>query len=253
MRCRNAALCRKELKMSRVAVILAFAAMSLWSTETHAQAQSQRPSNLSILTAEGGGQAQAKPDFARITATVSAKAQSLDGAVEAEHESVARANTLLQSLAGDGVEVERSNFSLAADRPPYPKPDAPQPPPSFTATTTFALKAARLDALNGVVGKLASSGLFELQAVSFEVTDTRQPLDEARRSAVADARHKAQILADAAGVRLDDIVTISDANTAPRVFAAAEMRATPSLLVIPPATLSFAASVSISWRISPKP
>jgi uncharacterized protein YggE len=253
MRCRNAVLCRKELDMGRIAVILALAAMSLWSMETHAQAQSQRPSNLSILTAEGSGQAQAKPDFAHITAAVSAKAQNLDSAVQAEQDSVARANTLLQSLAGDGVEVERSNFSLAADRPPYPKPDAPQPPPSFTATTTFALKATRLGALNGVVSRLASSGLFELQAVSFEVADMRQPLDEARRNAVADARHKAQVLADAAGVRLDDILTVSDANAAPRVFGAAEMRATSSLLVIPPATLSFAASVSISWRISPKP
>jgi uncharacterized protein YggE len=253
MRCRNATLSRKELDMGRIAVILVFVSMASLPVDAYAQAQLQSQSNRSILTTEGSGQAQAKPDFAHITAAVSAKAQSLDSAVQAEQESVARANTLLQSLAGEGVEVERSNFSLAADRPPYPKPDARQPSLSFTATTTFALKATRIDTLNGVVGKLASSGLFELQAVSFEVADMRPPLDEARRNAVADARHKAQVLADAAGVRLDDIVTVSDANAAPRVFGAAEMRATPSLLVIPPATLSFAASVSISWRISPRP
>lgn len=238
--------------MRRNAVALLFL-LALASVPKEARAQTQPPSNRSVLTAEGSGQSQAKPDFARITAIVSAKAQSLDGAVQAEQESVARANTLLQSLASEGVEVERSNFSLASDRPPYPRADAPQLPPSFTAATTFALKATRIDGLNGVVSKLASSGLFELRSVSFEVVDPRQPLDEARRNAVADARHRAQVLADAAGVRLDDIVTISDANAAPRIFAAAEIQATPSLLVIPPATLSFSASVSISWRISPRP
>jgi uncharacterized protein YggE len=253
MRCRDGAVSRKELEMRRNALILLCLVMTTSSIGARAQMQPQQPSNRSVLTAEGSGQAQAKPDFARITATVSAKAQSLESAVQAEQESVGRANTLLQSLASEGVEVERSNFSLAAERSPYPKPDTPQPPPSFAATTTFALKATRIDSLNGVVGKLASSGLFELRAVSFEVIDVRQPLDEARRNAVADARHKAQVLADAAGVRLDDIVTILDSNAAPRAFAAAEMQAVPSLLVIPPATLSFSAAVSISWRISPRP
>lgn len=238
--------------MRQTAAILLVLAATLQPIRASAQSTSQQSPGRSILTAEGSGQAQAKPDYARITATVSARAQSLDGAVQAGQELVARANSLLQSLAGEGIEIERSNFSLANDRPPYPKPGSPQEPPSFTATTSFSLKENRIESLNAIVGKLASSGLFELRAVSFEVSDTHLALDEARRKAVADARHRAEVLADAAGVRLDDIATISDANAAPRAYAA-ELQASPSQLVIPPATLSFGASVSISWHISPKP
>ncbi len=235
-------------------VILLIVAASLSPMAAGAQAQPRAElQNRSMLTAEGSGQSQAKPDFARVTALVSAKAQSLDGAVAAEQQLAERATSLLQSLSGDGLEIEKSNFSLANDRPTYPKPDTSQGPPSFTAMTTFSLKANRIDRVNGILGKLASSGLVELRAVSFEVADSRPALDEARRNAVADARHRAEVLADAAGVRLDEVVTISDANAAPRVYAFDGAQAGGAQLVVPPATLSFTASVSIGWHISPKP
>jgi uncharacterized protein YggE len=235
------------------AMILLALAVALAPVAASAQPARQPASSHAILTTEGSGQSQAKPDFARLTAAVSAKAQTLDKAVQAEQDLVTRANSLLQSLGSEGLEIERSDFSLANDHPPYPKPDVPQVP-SFTAMTSFQLKASHVDRLNDIIGKLAASGLFELHAVSFEVADTHPPLDEARRNAVADARHKAEILADAAGVRLDEIVTLTDGNAAPRVFAApAAMQASAAVLMVPPATLNFSASVSISWGILPKP
>jgi uncharacterized protein YggE len=239
--------------MRRSALLVFVLAATLAPIQAKAQTPSQPQSpSRSVLTAEGSGQAQAKPDYARITAMVSSRASSLEGAVQANQELVARADQLLQSLKEEGVEIEKSNFSLANDRPPPAKPQEPPGAPSFTAMTTYSLKANRLDRLNGVIGKLASSGLFELRAVAFDVADNHPALDEARRKAVADARHRAELLADAAGVRLDEIVTISDMNATPRAFSA-DMPATQSLLVIPPAGLSFGASVTISWRISPKP
>ena len=243
--------------MRQYAVIPLILAAAILPMRGKAQSQIPPvPMTRSTLTVEGNGQAQAKPDFSRITAAVSAKGASLDAAVAAQQEPLARANALLRDLAAEGVEIERSTFSLANDRPPYPpRPDTNQGPPSFTAATSFALKATRIDRLNAIVAKLAASGVLELRSVSFEVADTHPPLDEARRNAVAEARHKAETLAEAAGVRLDEVVSITDANVTPRVYAAAAetAAAAPSQLVIPPATLTFNASVTMGWRISPKP
>jgi uncharacterized protein YggE len=239
-----------EPEMRRNALALLILVATLPLIQAKAQTPAQSPSR-SVLTAEGSGEAQAKPDYARITAMVSARAQSLDGAVQSNQQLVTRANAVLQSLKEEGVEIEKSNFSLANDHPRPVTPQEPPGPPSFTAMTSFSLKANRIERLNAVVGKLASSGLFELSAVSFEVSDNHQALDEARRKAVADARHRAEVLADAAGVRLDDIATIADGNAAPRVLAFEVARQ--ASLVIPPSTLSFGASVTISWHISPRP
>jgi uncharacterized protein len=230
-------------------IVLAFMLLAvLPAGVAQAQAPQQAsPPPRAMLTVEGSGQARAKPDYARLGAVVQSKAGTLDDAVRLNQEQVAQANTLLQTLKEDGVEIEESNFSLAEDRP---APPPPRQPVSYIAAATFSLKANRLDRLNVVVSKLASSALFELHAVTFEVSDNRAALDEARRKAVADARHKADVLADAAGVRLDDIATISDTNVAPRVFASADMASPRSLLIIPPSGLTFTASVMVSWLVS---
>ncbi|SDR63204.1 Uncharacterized conserved protein YggE, contains kinase-interacting SIMPL domain [Rhizobiales bacterium GAS191] len=243
--------------MRKAVFALSILAATLTSLGARAQpAVMAQASGRPVLTVEGNGRAEAKPDQARLSASVSGKAATLEAAVEASQNVATRAEALLQSLKGEGLEVERSNFSLAENRPPYPVPGAPQaapPTPSYTATTTYSLKIGRLDRLNAVIGKLASSGLLEMHAVSFSVLDERNVLDEARRKAVADARHQAETLADAAGVRLDEIVTISNTRATPRSFAAAGMAAPQSVEIVPPDTLGFDASVVMSWHISSRP
>lgn len=224
--------------------------------EASAQPSSPQPSPRSLLTVEGNGVAEAKPDYARLMVELLAKAPTIEGAVEASKTLVPRVDTLLLSLKNEGVEAESSNFSVVETAPSGPVPNGPQkPPPSFAATTSYSLKLTNIDRLNGVIGELASSGILEMRTVSFHVADEHAPTDEARRNAVADARRQAQVLADAAGVRLDDLASISDVRAAarsPSEYALAKAART-YLHIIPPAKLEFSASIVMSWHISPKP
>jgi hypothetical protein len=224
--------------------------------EALAQPSPPPPSPRSLLTVEGSGLAEAKPDYARLMVELLAKAPTIEGAVEASKTLVPRVDTLLQSLKNEGVEAESSNFSIGETPPPDPVPNRTQrPPPSFTATTSYSLKLTRIDQLNAVIGELASSGILEIRTASFHVADEHVPMDEARRNAVADARRQAEVLADAAGVRLDDLASISDVRASARtqseyVLAKAARK---YLQIIPPAKLDFTASIVMSWHISPRP
>jgi len=243
--------------MRKTVFALSLLAVTLALTEASAQPSSapQSPSR-ALLAVEGNGRAEAKPEFARLTVELLAKAPTIEGAVEASKTLVPRVDTLLQSLKNDGVEIESSRFSLGESPPSHPLPNGPQnPPPSFTATTTYGLKLKRLDRLNPVISAVASSGLLEVRTASFQVEDERVPMDEARRDAVADARRQAEVLADAAGVRLDDLASISDARAAPLTQVAYDLPTASRkyLQVIPPAKLDFSASVLMSWHILPKP
>jgi uncharacterized protein len=61
-------------------------------------------------------------------------------------------------------------------------------------------------------------------------------------------------LADAAGIRLDEIATISDAKASQRFDGGqADLPARSLMQIIPPAKLDYSASIVISWHISPKP
>jgi uncharacterized protein YggE len=241
-----------ELNMRKSVFALSLSAAMLTCVEAKAQPVFQpQPAGRSVLTVEGNGKAKAKPEYARLMVDVPAKATTLEGAVEASKTLLPRVDALLQSLKGEGLEIESSHFELGENPRPPQTPSAP----SFTATTGYALKVDKLDHLDSIVGRIASLGSVEIRTASFHVRDERAALDEARRDAVADARHQADTIADAAGVRLDEIASISDVRASPRLVAeaAARLSVREYAQIIPPAALDFNASIVMAWRISPKP
>lgn len=98
--------------------------------------------------------------------------------------------------------------------------------------------------------KLAGSGLFEIYNLRFALGDNTKMLDAARRNAVLDARRRAEIYAEAAGVRIGDVIEISDSERGSPI----PMKQAPfarGMAVTPPETLDVNASVTMTWRIRP--
>ena len=99
----------------------------------------------------------------------------------------------------------------------------------------------------------ASSGLFEVQRVSFQVEEERSALNQARRAAMLDARDQAEAYADAGGVRLVEVIEISDGAAIPlNATEAADLARSPYVQIVPPAVVAFTASVKVVWRIAPR-
>jgi uncharacterized protein len=219
-----------------------------------AQEQPLRSHSGAILAVKGEGRVEVKPDYAQFHATVSTRAQTLSEATTGHEEQATRALSMLQSLKGASVEISRSSFKLQQERPSVGRQPASEKPPEpqFVAVTTFDLKARPIEALNGIITKLASSGLFEVQNVTFLVDREREVLNEARRAAVHDARDQAEVYADAGGVRLADIDEIADGQATPVRRYEADVALSPSVQIIPPATLTFTASVRVVWHIAPR-
>src|SRR5262249_45835902 len=116
----------------------------------------------------------------------------------------------------------------------------------------FYLKIEVLDSLNGLVTKLAASGLFEVISIHFGVEHERAALNEARRRAMADARDQAAVYADAADVQLLAIAAITDGEAVRALGAGAVSQAPRFVQVLPPATVAFTSSVQVTWRIGPR-
>lgn len=215
------------------------------------------------LSVRGAGTVEVKPDFARLNVHVSVADATLAAATAALPAKADKAMALLRSLEAEGVTIERSDYSLDERRTPVPcNPPAPscqnRETREFTSSVSYALKIDKLDALQSVYTKLNAAGLFEIQTIAYDVKDRRGTVNLARRDAVVDAQRQAATYADAASLKLLDIQSIVDDEAIPPNgyadlgrpvrFANAPMQ----LTVIPPATLSFNATVTITWRIAPK-
>ncbi len=228
------------------------AALALFAAAGDASAQKFERSE-PVITVQGQGRVEAKPDHAKFSAAVTSRGASLDAATKAHRERAERATEALRALRASGIEIERSTFRLDEVR----LPPAPGQPPrrdemEFQAVTTFELKTRDLDKIDAAIGAVAATGLFEVRNLHYAIDDDNPAVDAARREAVADARRRAETYAQAAGTALGEVIRISDTDmhTPPR-FVAAPMARTAQ--VIPPEALTVTANVTMSWRIGSKP
>ncbi len=121
----------------------------------------------------------------------------------------------------------------------------------FTALTSVTLRTDSIDRLNDIASRLAAPGLFEIGRITFSVNAGRTALNEARRAAVLDAREQARIYAEAADLKLVEIVSITDGEARPP-DGYADMPMPRFVQIIPPAKVDFEAAVTITWRIAPR-
>jgi uncharacterized protein len=214
-----------------------------------ASAQPTDRTNIATLTVNGQGRVDVPPDHARLSVEVVTPGANPEAATSAHRERASRATTRLRDMKNDGVSIEQSSFSLSEHRNPE-RPNAPARS-EYRAVTTFELKVAPAENADKAITAIAASGLFEVRNLRFGVEDRNPGFDAARRSAVEDARRRAATYAEAAGVKLGEIVSINDADTRHPREAMLTSTMVRGVQVIPPEALTLNASVTITWRIAP--
>lgn len=247
--------------MHRLPFTALLLALSLSPATAQQQGEAGSPRRGSIITVKGTGQFEQKPDYGRFEAVVTTRGKTLDEAAAAHEARATKALEMLRSLEGDGVTIEKSAFQVSEERPAYqppvmrgdPPPVPPKPPENpFSASTTFNMKATRIDRLNAAVSRIAGSGLFALRQVTFKADRERAALNQARRAAMVDAREQATAYAEAGDLALVEIIEVTDGEARPYEDGAFDLPRSRFVQIIPPAAISFEASVNVTWRIAPR-
>lgn len=189
--------------------------MALAQSQDAAKAKTA-PRPAGELVVSGSGQVASVPDMAVLRLGVTAAAASPGEAVEAMS---ARMEKVLEGLAEAGIErrdVQSSQLSL---RPRYSDRRDPGRSPEegpeiigYEAVSDVTVRMRDLSRLGGVLDDVVSLGANRFDGLSFALQDPAEALDEARRLAVKDAVHKAEVLAEAAGVRLGPIRKLSESQ-----------------------------------------
>jgi uncharacterized protein len=208
---------------------------------------------LRTLTMIGTGEMRAKPDTAIVTLGVMSRADTARAALTANN---AAMTAILSNLEAAGIakkDIQTSNFSV---NPVYDYDNTGAKPPRITGydvSNQLAVTVRKLDALGTILDEAVSKGSNQIYGITFTIDDPRALEDEARKSAVQDAVRKAKLYAEAAGVALDAIQSISEQVARPPqpVYMKAQRMEAAADASVPVAEGEQVVSidVSITWTI----
>jgi uncharacterized protein YggE len=211
------------------------------------------------LSLSGHGEISASPDVAILTTGVASQAPTARQALEANNADMAKLLAMLKAAGIDPKDIQTSGFSVNPQYV-YPKADdgsnLPPHVEGYEVSNAVTVKIDKLPELGGILDKMVSSGANTINGISFSVDDPSKLYDEARKAAVADARHKADIYAAAAGVTLGDVISISDEEpVAPPPRPLVMAMAAPAAKAVPveAGQVSYSADVSLVWALKPAP
>ncbi|MDF3064422.1 MAG: uncharacterized protein K0R38_23 [Polyangiaceae bacterium] len=182
------------------------------------------------VTVTGNGKANGKPDVARTTIGVETRANTAEEAVSDVNARMARVVTALKQAGVAEADLRTATVSLNFERNPEPPrpleptpataatkagpaapPPAPLPPTGFyVATNNVEVTVRDLNRAGQVLSAATSAGANQMYGIRFELEDPSALLATARQKAVADAKARAERLAQLAGVKLGAPVSITE-------------------------------------------
>ena len=191
-----------------------------------AQAQSaEAPRQISV---SGTGRVDLAPDMATVRIGVTHQDEDAAAALQQTSDAVAAMLARLTELGIAARDVQTAGLSLNPVWRDRPEQQGQPMPWGFEASNVVSLRLRDIAALGEVLDALVADGANRLDGVSFGLQDPSASMDEARRLAVADARRKATLFAEAAGVALGKVIDLTETGMAtprPQMMEMAAMRA----------------------------
>ncbi|MGW6931476.1 SIMPL domain-containing protein [Lentzea sp. NPDC054927] len=160
------------------------------------------------VTVYGAANVKAMPDLVRARFKVSRIEQTPSESFAAASEAVAAIRQALRSHGVSDAAVERSQLGLRSSWT-Y---GSERQFLGYECEAAFAVESVDLDDVQSLLVDLVAAGANQIDAVDFDVTGKGELRAEARRQAVAAARRKAELYAEAASVRLGAVLHIEDVD-----------------------------------------
>jgi len=192
---------------------------------------SGRADDTAGITVQGSGEVRVRPDIGIVTLGV--QTQGPDS-TKAAAENATLADRVIAAVRGSGVaekDVQTSGYSISPQYDYRPQQQGKQPIlTGYQVSNTVRVTVRKIADVGKVLDAGIKAGASVAGGISFDLDEptAAQARDEATKKAVADAIHKAKVIADAAGVTQTKLVSISEGAVVvprPRFDGAVRMRA----------------------------
>ena len=159
------------------------------------------------ITVNGTGEVRVSADTAIISLGVNARDKDVLKAQQRVNETIAAIRT---ALIEQGVKEENINTDFINIYPLYDYSNDQEQLAAYNASSTLAIKVTDMESVGSLIDVCFAAGANTLNGISFSASDTEEAKTEAMKKAVTDAKKKAEILAEASGLKITGIEIISE-------------------------------------------
>lgn len=180
-----------------------------------AQAQEKRP--FATIDVTGRGEAVVAPDMAIVNLAVLREAETARIALDRNNEAMAEVIAAMKEAGIADRDLQTAGLSINP-RYVYPQNNDGTAEPRIVAyqvTNSLTVRVRDLARVGEILDRSVTLGVNQGGSIAFANDDPSGATAEARRSAVEDAVDRATTLADAAGVELGDVISISERAAPP--------------------------------------
>lgn len=204
---------KHAFRLSLVALIALLAlGFGSFAPAVQAAPPQQDDQPLRTVTVTGYGTAYGAPDIARIGLGVEAVNEDVSAAMD---ETNSRMDAVINTLVEAGVareDIRTEYFSIYQD---YGYgPEGPAETPRYRVSTTVTVTVRDIEVVGELLASAVEAGANIVNYLQFDIADRASLEAEARSQAVADARDRAEQLAETQGLSVGEVVEIVEGNTA---------------------------------------
>jgi uncharacterized protein YggE len=165
------------------------------------------------ISVSGSGRVSVMPDIARIDVGIEVTGETV---AEARGEAADAMDAVMEALKDNGIDEADIKTRFFNIYPQYSYRDEEAPEiVGFTVNNQVTVTVREIDNASEVLDAAIEAGgdAVRVNGISFTVDEPEEFLDQARADAIADARSRAETLADAAGVDLGSVRSISESTS----------------------------------------
>ena len=165
-----------------------------------------------LMTVTGQGVINVEPDLAHINLGVQTVGKTANAALKENNSKMAKIIAELKAVGIEDRDIQTTNFSISPQWEQIKQSSKHQRPKiiGYIVSNMVNLRIRDLDTIGEVLDQVVNLGANSFHGIRFDISNRAELMDDARVLAVKKARSRAEILTEAAGVELGEILTISE-------------------------------------------
>ncbi|HXL98711.1 MAG TPA: SIMPL domain-containing protein [Rhizomicrobium sp.] len=214
-------------------------------------ASAQTISLAHTITIDGSATVYADPDHASMTLGVVTDGTTVGEALKQNNIKMDGVLSAIRALGVKQSELQTSAFSIEPQHPRVKDGGIDYNTISgYAVSNSVTVTVSDLTKVGAIIDAAANAGANTSNNVTFEISNREELLDKVRAEAMRNARHKADIMANAVGATVGPLITVGNTMVRSMAFEDAPMAPPPPPPPPPPGTSILLGQLSVSANVT---